>query len=98
MLGELALGLRGDEQGARAGFTRDVGERARGREVARPGGGDEEIAGAERRRSHVAPDRDVAAHVEEPHGEAAHLQALAPETEHDDAPGKPVSTGMALPS
>ena len=54
-------------------------------EIARPGGGDEEIACAERRRRHVAPDRDVAAHVKEPHGEAAHLQALASEAEDDDA-------------
>src|SRR6202020_3622532 len=50
-----------------------------------PRGRDEQIARAERWRGHVAPDRDVAAHVKEAPGEAAHLQPLAPEPEHDDA-------------
>ena len=56
-------------------------------EIAGTGGDDEEIAGGDFRRRHVAPDRDVAAHVEQPHREAAHLQALAAEPEHDDALG-----------
>jgi hypothetical protein len=42
------------------------------------------IARAQGRRGHVAPDRDFAAHVKEPHREAAHLQTFAPKSEHDD--------------
>ena len=85
VLGEAARRLGGDERGTRARLARDVDQRLRCRQIARPGGNDEEIAGAERRRRHVAPDCDVPAHVKEPHGEAAHLQALASEPEDDDA-------------
>ncbi len=85
VLGEFPLGLRGDEGGAGARLARNVDERARRREVARPGGDDEKITRANFRRPHVPPNRRIAAHVEEPHGEAARLQALAAETEDDDA-------------
>ncbi len=40
------------------------------------------------RRRHVAPDGDVAPHVEQPHRKSAHLQAFPAQSEHDDAPGR----------
>ena len=85
MLGEPASGLRRDQRRTRATLMRDVDERARRRQIAGAGGGDEEVTRSQRGRRHVAPDRDVAAHVKEAHGEAAHLQPLAPEAEDNDA-------------
>jgi hypothetical protein len=61
VLGELARRLGGDQRRARARLTRDVEQCLRRREIARSGGSDEEIAGAERGRRRVAPDRDIPA-------------------------------------
>jgi hypothetical protein len=81
----------------------DLNQRLRGREIAGSRGGDEQIARAQRRRSHVAPDRELAAQVKESHGEATHLQSFAPNPKHhdtlrgDDGVDEPVerASGMA---
>ena len=72
---------------ARAGLLGDVEKGERGRDLARPDGDDEEVAAADRRRGHVADHRDGAAEMEEAHGEAHDLQALAPAAEDDHGAG-----------
>ena len=64
-------------------FLRDAEQRERGRDLAGAAGDDEEIALADRRRGHVADHRDAPPEMEEPHGEAHDLQALAAAAEDD---------------
>ena len=86
VFGECACGLGGDKGRACAAFAGDLDPRLRRWKIAWSRRGDEQITFAQSRSGHVAPDRGVAAHVKEAHGEAAHLQPFAPKPEHDDAP------------
>ena len=72
---------------ASAGLVRDIDQRLGCRHIARPSGDEQQVAGTDGLRRHVGPDGDVAPHVEQPHREATHLQALAAAAEHDDPLG-----------
>ena len=61
-----------------ARFLRDLAQGRRGRERPGPRRTEEQVAGSERERGHVALHADLATEVVEPHRERPHHQALAP--------------------
>ena len=76
--GGLARRLRGHDDDPGARFLRDLAEGRRGRERPGPRRTEEQVAGSERERGHVALHADLATEVVEPHRERPHHQALAP--------------------
>jgi hypothetical protein len=71
-----------------AGILCDLHQRGDAGEIARPGRHDQQIAGANRGRRHLAHHMRIEPEMKEPHGKALHLQPLSAETvEGDDFGG-----------
>src|SRR5437870_5017132 len=82
----LARGLVGHSDCPRASRMRPSLQRLHSREIARACADHEQVAGAKRRRSHVADHVGIHPKVHEPHAEGAHHQAFPP----DPVAGDPV--------